>query len=112
MLYSVLNSKQKQLHGHKSNKMHESTLSMIGNFEEKNRSVLYLFSCRTNSSQFEYQEMILILNTEGPCLMQLLVLGKIRISQMFGLCNLPNANFGLFISLVRLFFVFLPKKLQ
>ena len=35
MLYSVLNSKQKQLHGHKSNKMCESTLSWIGNFEEK-----------------------------------------------------------------------------
>ncbi len=35
MLYSVLNSKQKQLHGHKSNKMRESTLSWIGNFEEK-----------------------------------------------------------------------------
>ena len=35
MLYSVLNSKQKQLHGHKSNKMSESTLSWIGNFEEK-----------------------------------------------------------------------------
>ena len=35
MLYSVLNSKQKQLHGHKSNKMRELTLSWIGNFEEK-----------------------------------------------------------------------------
>ena len=35
MLYSVLNSKQKQLTGHKSNKMRESTLSLIGNFEEK-----------------------------------------------------------------------------
>ena len=35
MLYSVLNSKQKQLHGHKSNKMRESTLSWTGNFEEK-----------------------------------------------------------------------------
>ena len=35
MLYSVLNSKQKQLHGHESNKMRESTLSWIGNFEEK-----------------------------------------------------------------------------
>ena len=35
MLYSVLNSKQKQLTGHKSNKMCESTLSGIGNFEEK-----------------------------------------------------------------------------
>ena len=33
MLYSVLNSKQ--THGHKSNKMRESTLSWIGNFEEK-----------------------------------------------------------------------------
>ena len=31
----VLNSKQKQFHGHKSNKMRESTLSWIGNFEEK-----------------------------------------------------------------------------
>ena len=35
VLYSVLSSKQKQLHGHKSNKMRESTLSWIGNFEEK-----------------------------------------------------------------------------
>ena len=35
MLYSVLNSKQKQIHGHKSTKMRESTLSWIGNFEEK-----------------------------------------------------------------------------
>ena len=35
MLYSVLNSKQKQLYGHKSNKMRESTLLWIGNFEEK-----------------------------------------------------------------------------
>ena len=35
MLYSVLNSKQKQLHGHKANKMGESTLSWIGKFEEK-----------------------------------------------------------------------------
>ena len=35
VLYSVLNSKQKQLHGHTSNKMHEPTLSWIGNFEEK-----------------------------------------------------------------------------
>ena len=35
MLYSILNSKQKQLHGHKSNKMCESTLLWIGNFEEK-----------------------------------------------------------------------------
>ena len=42
-------------------------------------------------------------NTESPCLMRLLVLGKIRISQMFGLYDLPNANFGLFISLVRCF---------
>ena len=35
MLYSVLNSEQKQPYGHKSNKMRESTLSWIGNFEEK-----------------------------------------------------------------------------
>ena len=35
MLYSVLNSKQKQLHGQESNKMRESILSWIGNFEEK-----------------------------------------------------------------------------
>ena len=35
MLYSVLNSKQKQFTGHISNKMRESTLSWIGNFEEK-----------------------------------------------------------------------------
>ena len=35
MLYSLLNSTQKQLHGHKSNKMRESTLPKIGNFEEK-----------------------------------------------------------------------------
>ena len=43
MLYSVLNSKQKQLHGHKSNKMRESTLSWIGNFEEKmDLSYIYL----------------------------------------------------------------------
>ena len=42
--------------------------------------------------------------TEGPCLMRLFVLGKIHISQMFGLCNLPNENFELFfISLVRFF---------
>ena len=31
----VLNSKQKQFHGHKSNKMRESTLSWIEKFEEK-----------------------------------------------------------------------------
>ena len=41
--------------------------------------------------------------------MRLLVLGKIRISQMFGLYDLPNANFGLFISLVRFFGYFCPK---
>jgi hypothetical protein len=35
--------------------------------------------------------------------MRLLVLGKICISQMFGLCDLPSANFGLFISLLQLF---------
>ena len=46
--------------------------------------------------------------TEGPCLMRLLVLGKIRISQMFGSCDLPNVNFGLFISLVRFFGYFCP----
>ena len=34
MPYSVLNSKQKQFHGHKSYKTRESTLSWIGNFEE------------------------------------------------------------------------------
>ena len=28
---------------------------------------------------------------------------------MFGLCNLPNANFGLFISLVQFFGYFGPK---
>ena len=32
--YSVLNSKLKQFHDHKSCKMRESTLSWIGNFEE------------------------------------------------------------------------------
>ena len=31
------------------------------------------------------------------------------LSQMFGLCDLPNANFGLFISLVRFFGYFCPK---
>ena len=41
--------------------------------------------------------------TVSPCLMRLLILGKIRISQMFGLCDLPNANFRLFISLVQFF---------
>ena len=35
MVYSVLNSKQKQRHDCKSNKMRESTLLWIGNFEEK-----------------------------------------------------------------------------
>ena len=30
--------------------------------------------------------------------MRLLVLGKIRITQILGLYDLPNANFGLFIS--------------
>ena len=34
VLYSVLDSKQ-QLHGHKSYKMRESTLSWIGSFERK-----------------------------------------------------------------------------
>ena len=43
MLYSVLNSKQEQLHGHKSNKMRESTLSWFGNFKEKiNLSHIYI----------------------------------------------------------------------
>ena len=46
---------------------------------------------------------------EVPCLVRLLVLGKIRIGQMFGLCNLPNANFGLLISLVQFFGYFCPK---
>ena len=35
------------------------------------------------------------IHKEGPCLMRHLVLGKFHISQMFGLCDLPNANFGL-----------------
>ena len=34
MVYSVLNSKQKQRHDCKSNKMRESTVLWIGNFEE------------------------------------------------------------------------------
>ena len=36
VLYLVLNSKQKQFYSQKSNKMRKSTLSWIGNFEEKN----------------------------------------------------------------------------
>ena len=44
--------------------------------------------------------------TVSPCLMRLLVLGKIRISQMFGLCDLPNANFS---ALVQVFGYFCPK---
>ena len=47
-------------------------------------------------------------NLERPCLMRLLGLGKSRISQislgffgyLFHYCDLPYANFGLFISLV------------
>ena len=41
--------------------------------------------------------------------MRVLVLGKICISQMFGLCDMPNANFGLFISLVQFFGYVCPK---
>ena len=54
MLYSVLNSKQKQLHGHKSNKMRESTLSWIGNFEEKmDLSHIYLAVLKISTSILE-----------------------------------------------------------
>ena len=35
--------------------------------------------------------------------MRLLGLGKISISQIFGSCDLPNSNFGLYISSVRYF---------
>ena len=52
---------------------------------------------------------ILLVDTESPCLMPHLVLEKIRISQMFGMCDLPNANFGLLISLVQFFVYFCPR---
>ena len=55
MLYSVLNSKQKQLHGHKSNKMRE-TLSWIGNFEEKmDLSHIYLAVQKSKISHFTFE---------------------------------------------------------
>ena len=54
MVYSVLNLKQKQLHGHKSNKMRKSTLFWIGNFEEKmDLSHIYLAVIVATAPYFE-----------------------------------------------------------
>ena len=63
MLYSVLNSKQKQLHGHKSNKMRESTLSWIGNFEEKiDLSHIYLaVQNRKKLKSFSFNKAVTLL---------------------------------------------------
>ena len=69
MLYSVLNSKQKQLHGHKSNKMRESTLLWIGSFEEKiDLSHIYL------AVKFIYSEKATVSTA---------VKSKVKISQNF-----------------------------
>ena len=52
VLFTVLNSKQKQLHGHKSNKMRKPTLFWIGNFEKKiNLSHICYFSRTLNIFQ-------------------------------------------------------------
>ena len=83
----------------------KSNLRLSDNLEREELKH-YLFIVSTSIMADILSRVRATVYTEGPCLMRLLVLGKIRISQKFALCdflaisfhycNLPYANFGLF----------------
>ena len=81
--------------------------------------VVFWQICKKELNKYLNKLIYLLRNTEGPCLMRLLFLEKIRISQIFALCDfltilfhycdLPNANFGLFYFISVIFCLFFAK---